>query len=333
MLTKEQQAQFKDLLRATASADNITRVNAQDQLAIALTVPLRETIYSVDTTSSMFFTPVYLDPEAAPEFPLSPIGPGEEDNFIAYTNPGHGYIPQRQTESDFVMVPTYGIANAIDWLLKHARQGRMDIVDKALKAFRWGFSKKLMDDGWRTVIAAAIDRNMLIFDADATQGQFTKRLVSLTKLAMLRGGGGNASSLNAARLTDLFMSVEGIEDIRNWGLDQIDDISRREIYLAADGSITRVFGVNLHGMTEFGVGSEYQKYFSDDLGGTLASGDVELAIGVDLSTDDCFYMPVKQELEVYPDPTLHRWQKAGYYGTQEQGFAVLDNRRVICLSY
>ena len=44
-------------------------------------------------------------------------------------------------------------------------------------------------------------------------------------------------------------------------------------------------------------------------------------------------MPVKQEVTLYPDDTLHRWGKAGYYGEAELWFGVLDTRRVIALSY
>lgn len=323
--------ELKEILKLSGSKNKAIAYENQYKLAQALQTPLRQTVLPGDNNA--IFTPIKLAPEASPEFPLSAIGPGEENEFIAYTNPGHGYIPQRQVEGDYIMVPTYSIANSVDWLLKFARLERTDIIQKSLKVFRWGFTKKLNDDGWRTIITAAADRNLLVYDADALQGQFTKRLVSLAKTTMKRNGGGNTFSPDAAKLTDIFMSIEGIEDIRNWGIDQIDEITRRDIFLAADGSITRIFGVNLHEMTEFGAGQEYQEFFENQIGGTLPAGDVELAIGVDLSKNDCFYMPVKQELEIYQDDNLHRWQKAGYYGWQEQGFACLDSRRVICLSY
>ena len=44
-------------------------------------------------------------------------------------------------------------------------------------------------------------------------------------------------------------------------------------------------------------------------------------------------MPVKAQLEIFEDPTLHRQQRAGYYGFAEIGFGVLDNRRVILGSF
>jgi len=138
-------------------------------------------------------------------------------------------------------------------------------------------------------------------------------------------------------LTDLYVSPEAMEDIRNWGLDQIDEVTRREIYTAADGTVNRVFGVNLHDRDELGEGQQYQLFYSNVLSGTLpqnAGGDsnndkVELVVGLDLRKRDSFIMPVRQEVQIFEDDTLHRQKRAGFYGWAEQGFAVLDNRRVL----
>jgi hypothetical protein len=130
-------------------------------------------------------------------------------------------------------------------------------------------------------------------------------------------------------LTDLYVSPEAMEDIRNWGLDQVDEITRREIYTAADGSINRVFSVNLHDRDELGEGQQYQLFYTDVLGGLLPSGKVELVVGLDLRKRDSFIMPVREQVQIFEDPTLHRQKRAGFYGWAEQGFAVLDNRRVI----
>lgn len=39
----------------------------------------------------------------------------------------------------------------------------------------------------------------------------------------------NVDIQRSCDLTDIYMSPEALEDIRNWGVDQIDDIMRREI--------------------------------------------------------------------------------------------------------
>ena len=191
------------------------------------------------------------------------------------------------------------------------------------------FVKKMNDDGWHTVLAAGVDRNIVVYDSDANASQFTKRLVSLMKTVMRRNGGGNSASNNRGMLTDLYVSPEAMEDIRNWGVDQIDEVTRREIYTAADGSINRIFGVNLHDLDELGVGQEYQLFYGNTLGAAMPGSDTEIVVGLDLRKRDSFIMPVRQEVQIFEDDTLHRQKRAGFYGWAEVGFAVLDNRRVL----
>ena len=186
------------------------------------------------------------------------------------------------------------------------------------------------DDGWHTLLAAGVDRNIVVYDSDATSaGMFSKRLVSLMKTVMRRNGGGNSSSQNRGLLTDLYISPEAMEDIRNWGLDQLDEVTRREIYTAADGTLNRVFGVNLHDVDELGEGQEYEMFYESTLAASLPGSKTEIVVGLDLRKRDSFIMPVRQEVQIFEDETLHRQKRAGFYGWAEQGFAVLDNRRVL----
>jgi hypothetical protein len=149
------------------------------------------------------------------------------------------------------------------------------------------------------------------------------------KTVMRRNGGGNSASNNRGMLTDLYVSPEAMEDIRNWGLDQVDEVTRREIYTAADGTLNRVFGVNLHDLDELGVGQEYQLFYANALNGTLPEGKTEVVVGLDQRKSDSFIMPVRDQVQIFEDDTLHRQKRAGFYGWAEQGFAVLDNRRVL----
>ncbi len=325
--------EFISLLRRSGDSDKAVAIEAQREIAKALETPLREGVLFGDVVTSIYET-MPLEPGASPEFPLDLLAPGTEGEHIAYTNPGNGRIPERHVESDYVMINTYGISSSIDFLLKYAREANWNVVGRAMQVLEASFVKKINDDGWHTLLASAVDRNILVFDADAAAGQFTKRLVSLMKTVMRRNGGGNSVTA-PGRLSDLYLSPEAIEDIRNWGIDQLDEVSRREIYVANDDgpALTRVFGVNLHDVFEFGDGQEYQKYFTSDLGGSLASSDVELVIGLDQGANDSFVMPVKKQVEIYEDEALHRFQRQGYYGWAELGFGVLDNRRVLAGSF
>ena len=335
MTMKRPDEAFIDLLKRSGSSEKNEALAAQRELAKAIELPLREGVL-VGNILDGIFEAIPMEPGTTTEFPLDLLAPGEEDEFVAYTNPGHGRIPERAVEGDYVMVPTYSITSSIDYLLRYAREARWDVVGRAVQVLEASFVKKMNDDGWHTILSAGTDRNILVYDADAAAGQFTKRLVSLMKTVMRRNGGGNSASINRSTLTDLYISPEGLEDIRNWGVDQIDEVTRREIYQAADGSaiLTRVFGVNIHDIDELGESQEYQKFFSTDLSGSLGpNSDVELVVGLDQSANDSFVMPVKENVQVYEDDTMHRHQRAGMYGWAEMGFAVLDNRRVLLGSF
>ena len=321
---------FIELIQRSGSVDKNEALAAQRELAVALETPLRKGVLVGDVLDGIF-EKIQMAPGSAAEFPLDLLAPGTENQHVAYTNPGHGRVPERAVEGDYVMVPTYTVASSIDYLLRYAREARWDVVGRAMQVLEAGFVKKMNDDGWHTLLAAGVDRNVMVYDADAAVGQFTKRLISLMKTVMRRNAGGNSGSLNRGKLTDMYLSPEALEDIRNWGLDQVDEVTRREIYQAGDdgSAITRIFGVNLHDTDELGADQEYQNFYVDQLAGTFTGSDVELVVGLDQSSNDSFIMPVKQDVQVFEDDAMHRQQRAGFYGWAEIGFAVLDNRRIL----
>lgn len=322
-----------ELLRATASDDYATAINAQRALAAALTEPLRQGIFDEDNLGGIFSRQV-LAPGAQANYQLDFVRPGEEDiNFTAITLPKQGRIPERHVEGDELWVPTYRLANAIDWDLRYARDARWDIVSRALQVYRAGFVRKINEDGWHTILAAADARSLVVNDSVAAGGQFTKELISKMITAMTRNAGGNGQ---AGRLTDVYLSMEAVEDVRAWDESEIDDVTRREILSSAGRNMMTLYGVRLHPMTEFGVGQEYQLYLSNVLGRPVTATDAqdqEFVVGLDLSTNDSFVQPIRQELQTFEDPALHRQQRAGFYGWMELGFAILDNRRLILATF
>lgn len=317
-----------ELLVRASDNDRSVALDAQRKLAKALELPLREGILAGNIIDGIF-QPIPLPPGAAPEFPLDVLAPGTEKEFVAYTIPFHGRIPERTLEGDYIMVPTYEVGSSIDWPLRLALRARWDIVARAIEIFEASFVKKLNNDGWHTLLAAGADRGLVVFDANAGQGRFTLRLISLLQQAMRRHAGGNTTSNRRGRLTDLYMSIEAFEDMRSWTLADVDEVTRREIFTSEEGGLSRVYNVNLHDLNEFGVDQEYQNYYLNDLHATLAAGDVELVVGLDLQRNDSFVMPIASELEVFEDDNMHRQRRAGVYGWAEHGFAVLDNRRIL----
>ena len=328
-----------ELLRRTGSPNKAEAIEAMHALAAALQVPLRSALLNGDILGGIL-TPEVLDPSATAEYPLDFYQTANVNDYVAYMIPGEGALPQRTITGDAITISTYDVGNAIDWPLKYSRSARWNIVARAMEVLEAGFVQKMNTDGWRVIIAAGAGRTdynsgaPLVYDSAATAGQFTKRLVSLMKTTMTRLAGGNSATPSRGRLTDIYLSPEALEDIREWDADEVDDLTRREIFTAGDdgGPMARIYGVNLHPLDELGVGQEFQAYF-DTLSLSMGTSDEEIVVGLDLSHQDSFVMPVKRELEIFEDDNLHRRMKAGFYGWQEHGFAALDGRRVLLGSF
>ena len=324
----EPNPEMNQLLSRAGSLQREESLAATSELAKALELPLRQGVMSGNILDGIFEA-INLQPGATAEFPLDFLAPGTEKEFVAFTIPNHGRIPERHVEGDYVMVPTYDVGASIDWLLKYARDARWDVVGRAMDVLQGQFVKKMNDDGWHTLLSAGADRNILIYDGDASSGMFSKRLVSLLKVVMRRNGGGNSTSINRGELTDLYISPEGHEDIRNWGVDEVDPVTRRDLIVGEGGLLVRIFQVNLHTLDELGEGQEYQNFYTTDLSGTMPAGKNEIVVGLDLRNNDSFVMPVRAPVQVFEDEALHRQRRAGMYGWAEHGFAALDTRRVL----
>ena len=331
--TERPSDEFISLYKKTGADDQNVAYAAQREMAKALELPLRKGVLIGNVLGDIFET-INVEPGASTEYPLDMISPGLEGEHVAYTNPGHGRIPERAVESDFVTIPTYSITSSIDYLLRYAREARWDVAARAAQVMEAGFVKKMNDDGWHTLLAAGVDRNILVYDGDATAGLFSKRLISLMQTVMRRNAGGNTGSANRGRLSDVYVSPEALEDVRNWGLDEVSDATRERIYnTPGEAPVTNIFGVRLRDLDELGEGQEYQDFFLNGLGGAVEASDLELVVGLDQGASDSFIMPMKQALQVFEDPALHRQQRVGYYGWAELGFGVLDNRRIILGSF
>lgn len=337
-IVKPTEAQI-ELLRRTGDLDRAVSMEAMGELAKALTLPLQSALLNGDILGGIF-APEILDPSATAEYPLDFYQTAQENDYVAYMIPSEGALPLRNITGDAVTVSTYSVGNAIDWPLKYAYSARWNIVARAMEVLEAGFVRKMNTDGWRVIIAAGAGRTdynggaPLVYDSAATAGQFTKRLVSLMKTTMTRLAGGNTATSNRGRLTDLYISPEALEDIREWDKDEVDDMTRREIFTSTDdgGPMAKIYGVNLHPLDELGVGQEFQTYFAT-LSVNMGTDDEEIVVGLDLSHGDSFVMPVKRELAIFTDENLHRRMRAGFYAWAEHGFAALDGRRCLIGSF
>lgn len=329
----------KNFLRSMASRDPDVALAAQRAWAQQMNEPIRKGVFDKDNVGDIFEREV-IEAGAQLTYPLDIIRPGEEDNYIAYTYQTQNRIPERRVEADEITVPTWRIANSIDWDLDIMKDARFDLVRRATEVYQLGFAKKINYDCWTLLLSAAVQRDLIV--SAATQagspftgrvhqgsatlgGEFTKELVSRMIITMLRGGGGNLVQTN---LTDLYLSVEAMGDIRAWTSSDVDEFTRREVLKSNQLGMAELYGVALHPMVEFGDGQDYQSIL-EDLGASQPSGTVEWCVGLNLAADMSFVMPIRDELVTREDPALHRQWRGGIFGSLRSGAAVLDLRNVI----
>lgn len=319
-----------------AIADEMTKhfnAKASDDTAQAVSEPIREGVLDGDIHSNIFLSEDFTNSRDM-DIALDLLDPGSEKNHIAYGMPDHGYIPHRIVSGNYIRLNTYRLANAIDTYRKFFKNARFDVLRRMMEVLQAGFVKKKNDDAWQTLLVSGQARNVIAYDADAAAGQFTPKLVSIMRNVMRRNGGGNSTSLNSRRLTDLYMSPEAMEDMVSWGLDLIPDDLRSQIHRSENGGISNMFGVNFHTIDELGVGQEYQLFYTGTLSGSLAASDTELVVGLDLrNKSKAFIHPVSETLKVYEDNTRHRWGEISFYGEEESGWAVLDIRYLMLGSF
>lgn len=298
----------------------------------ALEVPLRPGVLPGDVVTSIF-EPAPLEPGASPEFPIDWLAPGTEKEYVAYTLPAQGKLPQAMIAGSYVTIHTYEFGHAIAWLKKYARDARWDIVSRAREVLLAGMVQKMNNDGWTVLLGAAVDRNIVVYDADANSGQFTKRLINILGTAMRRNGGGNSATPNRIRLTDLYISPEAKEDIMNWDLSEISEASRQKLEFFDEDTFV-IGNYRFHVMDEFGEGQPFQKLYENELGGSLPTGDKEILVGLSSTGKGrSFVHPIREMVSVVPDTQVDNLRQAGFAALAESGWGVLDNRYVILGSF
>ncbi len=314
------------LLKRAASHDPRVKGDAVYEIAKAFETPVREAVLMGQILDNIFEV-VPVSKGTTLEYPIDIVTQGNVKNHKAYNIPMTGAIAERYVSSDYIKVNTFDVGSSIDCAARLLEIGNWDIMKRLVDVLTAGFVEKMNDDGWRLLISAGYGRGLTVVDSAAAQGFLTKKLVRSLKTTMLRYGGGNSSSVGLRTLTDLYTSLEALDDMHEWDLTQIDDVSRREIFLKPDG-LSTVFGVKLHGLFELGVGQAYQNYWAS-IGGTLEASKEEIVVGLSLNKRDSFVMASESPVEIFEDPNFHRQRKFSLYAWTRYGMAVLDDRPIL----
>lgn len=344
--------EIRDLFRATASVETPEGQRAAKEFAAALSVPILQEV-KLNSVMRQLFAVEVLGPGAQASYPVA-----DDFEIPVWVLPGLGYAAQNMIEGvgEEVYVPTFSINVSADWKLSYAQEGRIDIAERAMRKLAASVMEYEEECGWKVIVPAGTSnfsatgllpgRSAPIYEVGAGSGGagfLSKELINKMMVGMKR---------TDRTLTDLFVSPEDAADIREWADTDIDPVTRREIFQAA--GMGKIWNVAIHEIKHLGAvgkfningsSSSYGAFLANG-GGAFhdytithanvvdANGEVTTAgetqvWGFDLSVNDSLVMPVKKELELFEDPTLHRRQKFGVYGWESVGFGCLDSRMLL----
>lgn len=340
--------QLRELFKATASGNP----EAGKALAAALATPILQEVKDASIARQLFAVEP-IEPGALASYPIA-------DDFDApiFILPKLGRVPQNHIEApgEEVYVPTFTVATSFDWALRYAREGRIDIAQRAMKNAARAIIDYEEESAWRLLAPAATmafpgkgllgarPAPIVEIDGGPAAGFLSKELINQMMIKMER---------NRRTLTDLYCSPEDMGDVREWGESEVDPVTRREIFVGS--GLNGVFGVKFHKVHQLGATGKYNINSNDSSfgifrvgsggsfndytptvankvnadGEVVTPGDTQV-YGFDMTANDSLVMPVKQELQFFDDSAqLHREQKQGFYGWEEIGMAVLDTRMIV----
>ncbi|RKZ96077.1 MAG: hypothetical protein DRQ40_01970, partial [Gammaproteobacteria bacterium] len=293
-----------------------------------------------------------LEPGAQAAYPLA-----DDFDVPVFILPKVGAVPRNYIEpaGEEIVVPTFRLATACEWSLRFAREGRINIAERAMRNAARALVDYEEESAWRLLAPAATSEfqgkgllpsrpaPITEITGGPAAGFFSKELLNQMIVKMKR---------TRRTLTDLYVSPEDMADQREWGESQVDPTTRREIFVS--GGMGNIWGVNFHEVQQLGMSGRYNINSADSTGGLFRVGsggsfndytptdankvDSNLNVidagetqiyGFDLTANDSLVMPIREELRMFDDSqNLHREQLQGFYGWQEIGLAVLDTRMI-----
>lgn len=302
-----------ELLAKVGSRKKAESLAAQEILA-ALVGGIVEQVLQQAATSELIYDTREYAFDTVPSIPLDMFENTEENYIRVWSQSIAGGLPTSVIHgADEYRFQTYRLDSAVSFLKRYVKDGRLDVVAKAMERMAQEILVDMEDNAWAPILAALAESetpdglNHLIsattagrFQLDDLNRLFTK----ITRLHTSWTGGTPASLRGRKGLTDLLISPEILQDIRAFAYQPMNTIGvpnsdestalglpddvRKQFFSQA--GVPSIFGVGLHMLQELGVNRSYNSVFDTyytPAGSQPAfnGASQQVVIGVDLSQD------------------------------------------------
>lgn len=258
-------------------------------------LPLLET----QSTIRAIFTPETLPPGAQATYDI----PFDDVN-CAWVMPQIGGIPQIQVEGTEIYVSTFGIDAAVQWQMDVAKQGRFQVGERATNLLKNKIIEQEELAGWSLIKAhaAVLGDNQKV---NASNGLTVDTFNDIV----------TTGDLLRRKVTDIYVSPKRFADMRKWvTATDLSNTIKDKAFEAA--GLIEVWGVRIHRVYD-------SKLVSDNKGYAFGQRD-GYTYGV---------MPIRQTLQTFDNPIAIMEWKIGIMARENVGFAVLDEKGLIEVTF
>jgi hypothetical protein len=266
-----------------STADNL---EIRQSFAASLSVPILKAV-APETSVRDIFQVDELPNGALAEYPID-----LDDIETAVVMPRIGAVPQNLVVGDSLIIPTFEVSNSVEWKLTFVRDARFNIVERALQKLAESFVRAEEKAGWDTIRGAIDSTNTLV----TTETTLSRKLFNELVTEMRAKG---ASEPNV-----IYVSPRLASDIRDWGANEIDETTRRDIFKA--GGMGSIYGVRIQELR------------------SLADDEIFM-----FDTSKFGVMPIRSKMQTFDKPDSINRLRAGVLAFEEIGFAAIDKRAML----
>lgn len=364
-ITLKRTAEQIELVKAMASKNKTVAIEAQIALAEFIGPVLAQVINQAPTLSNLFTT-LQFNADDNPSIPLDLYyDVNAEDYITVFSQSAAGGLPQNQvlpTVSE-MKLSTYTLDSALSFDKRYAAKSRLDVVSKTFTRLAQEILFKQEKTSANLILgslAAAQTNGKKHVQRANTNGRFLladlNELFTLAKRINTSWLGGTPESRSGRGLTDIIVSPEVVQELRAMAYNPINtfgtktdipatDEMRKAIYNNA--GIPEFYGVAIMEINELGRGQRFNTVFGTVAGansysnvagssvGAFNAANEEIIIGLDRGRESLI-RAVATDSENGSEFTLQaddqynvRQSKIGFFGSIEEGRAVLDTRALV----